>query len=329
MTKVMVLGHIIIAQFSINMLAANYRLSASHRRLREDNSFLFNIFIRNDIPVMGYKCMAPATTQEEYPMIRIILANNDEVTKTKIRRFLQDDPDMTIVSDCSDGKLASDRLHMLEPDILMLDMDLPGISGFDVLESVTRMRMPYIIVTSAEDKYAARAFEFGVTDYLVKPINKYRFQEAITKVKRFIERDRRADSGAVSVLHPTGETTDFIHPAVERIPIKNGRRVRLLNTSAIRYIVADRDFANLHMITGEVIHTSERISQLEGKLPPERFQRIQRSYIVNLEHIHEIRSKKGKYEFIIDNGESFMSGYLYKRELSTLVSTWSKRRHAA
>lgn len=262
-------------------------------------------------------------------MIRIILADSDEVTKAKIRHFLQGDPDMTIVSDCNDGIQARAKLLTLEPDVLVLEMELSTLSGFEVLESVTRMRVPYIIVTSAQDKHAARAFEYGVTDYMVKPINKYRFQEAITKVKRFIERDRRADGGGTTIPNPASDSTALIHPAVERIPIKNGRRVRLLNTSAIRYIVADRDFANLHMITGEMIHTSERISQLEGKLPPDRFQRIQRSFIVNLEHVHEIHSKKGKYEFIMSSGEAFMSGYLYKRELSTLVATWSKRRHAA
>lgn len=262
-------------------------------------------------------------------MIRVMLADNDEVSKTKIRSFLQDDPDMHIVFDCGDGVQARDKIQLLEPEVLLLDMDLPRLSGFEVLESVIRMRMPYIIVTSAQDKYAARAFEFGVTDYLVKPINKYRFQEAITKVRRYIERDRRADSGGAATTVAAGDPSGLIHPAVERIPIKNGRRVRLLNTSAICYVIADRDFANLHMITGEVIHTSERISQLEGKLPPDRFQRIQRSFIVNLEHVHEIRSKKGKYEFIMSGGAGFMSGYLYKRELSTLVATWSKRRHAA
>lgn len=262
-------------------------------------------------------------------MIRVVIAEPDDKTRANILNLLKDDATMEIVADCCDGTDTCERLKILEPNILILDAEMPKMCGFEILESATRPGGPYVIMTSAHDKYAARAFEFGVTDYLIKPLNKYRFLEAITKVKRYIERDRRADGGSAVVNHHADPANGYIRPTAERIPIKNGRRVRLLNASAIRYVLADRDFANLHMVTGEVIHSSERISHLEIKLPIERFQRIQRSVIVNLEHVQEIRSKKGKYEFVMGSGEGFMSGYLYKRELSTLVATWSKRRHAA
>ncbi|MGB9429457.1 MAG: response regulator [Gammaproteobacteria bacterium] len=262
-------------------------------------------------------------------MIRVLLAVHDVISKTKIRYFLSEERDISIIADCANGTEASEMLNILEPELLILDFELPGMSGFELLESVKCARMPYVIIVSRQDKYAVRAFEFDVTDYLIKPFDKTRFREALTRVKRHFERDKRAEGQAFSANESGNGSAALIHPAVERIPIKFGRRVKLLHTSAIRHIVADRDFTNLHMVTGETIHTSERISQLEMKVPADRFQRIQRSVILNLEHVQEIRSKKGKYEFVMNNGECFMSGILYKRELNTLVTTWNKRQHAA
>jgi len=262
-------------------------------------------------------------------MIRVLIADDDILSKNNIRAYLNGEHEIHIVAECEDGINASEILDILEPDVLILDTELPKMSAFDILKSATRMRMPYIIFTSTYDKYALRAFEFNAVDYLVKPLDKRRLLDAITKVRRYIERDRRAENRTVSANKSVSNPTGPIHPMVERIPIKKGRRISLLSTSAIRYIVADRDCTNYHMITGETIHSSERISQLEIKLPADRFQRIHRSIIVNLEFIREIRPKKGRYEVVINNGENFMSGYIYKRELDTLFTFWNKRLNAA
>lgn len=262
-------------------------------------------------------------------MIRVLIADDDIFSRNNIRAYLNGERDINIIAECQDGINANEKLAVLEPDILILDTELPKMSAFDILKSATRLRMPYIIFISAYDKYALRAFEFNAIDYLVKPLDKRRLLDALTKVRRYIERDRRAEDHAVSANKSVSNPTGPIHPMVERVPIKRGRRISLLSTSAIRYIVADGDSTNFHMATGETIHSSERISQLETKLPADRFQRIHRSIIANLEFIREIRPKKGSYEVIINNGDNFMSGYIYKRELDALFTTWNKRLNAA
>jgi two-component system, LytTR family, response regulator len=260
-------------------------------------------------------------------MIRVLLAGHDPITRTKIHSFLSKERDISIVSECATGIETSEKLNILEPEILILDLDLPGISGFEILESVKCANIPYVIAMSKLDKYAIHAFEFNVIDYLIKPFNRYRFRDALIRVKRSLERDKRAN-GQIVIERSVNGPPGLMHPTVERVPIKVGRRVKMLDASVITYILADRDFTNLHMTTGETIHTSERISHLEIKLPADRFQRVQRSVILNLKYINEIHSKKGKFEFIMSSGESFMSGTLYKRELTTLVTTWNKHQLA-
>ncbi len=262
-------------------------------------------------------------------MIRVLIADDDVYSRNNIRNYLHGERDINIIAECEDGINASEKLAILEPNILILDTELPKISGFEILESARRMRMPYVIFISSYDKYALRAFEFNAIDYLVKPLEKRRFLDAILKVRRYIERDMRAEYHAISPNKSVSNPTGSIHPMAERVPVKIGRRINLLSTSAIRYIVADRDSTNFHMVTGETIHSSERISQLETKLPADRFQRIHRSIIANLEFIREIRPKKGSYEVVINNGENFMSGHIYKRELDTLFTFWNKRLNAA
>ncbi len=261
-------------------------------------------------------------------MIRVLLADNDAISKSKIRSFLGTDTDINIVGDCADGMEAKEKIDTLEPDVVILDIDLPKLSGFEILESTKRARSPYVIITSAQDKYALRAFEFSVIDYLVKPLDKYRFQDGVTRAKRYLERDARAEGRAAPANAPLAEPAGGQAQALsDRIPIKRGRRFKLINASAIRHIMADGNYTNLHMLTGEVIRTSERISQLENKLVGKRFQRIRRSVIINLEHLREIRSTHGQYEFIMNNGESFLSGGLYKRELSALFGSSGARQH--
>ncbi len=240
-------------------------------------------------------------------MIRVILAERDGTEKFKIQRLLQSDPELQVVADCCDGAEAREKVNVLEPDILVSAIDLPTMSGFEILESVTTVRMPYVIVIAGGAKYATRAFESGVTDYIVKPITKHRFQDSLVKVKRQIERDRRAEGAAIVNMKISDQSGTVDRPSVDRIPIRCGRRVRFLSLSAVRYITRNRNFANLYMVTGEVIHTSESISQLETKLPSERFQRIQRSAIINMGDLREIRTKQGKYEFVMSRGECLLS----------------------
>jgi two-component system, LytTR family, response regulator len=262
-------------------------------------------------------------------MIRLLIADNDVVSKHKVHAYLNHAHDFNVVAECADGMDAKDKLTLLEPEMVILNVDLPRMSGFEILGSTAHIKMPYVIFTSEDEKCALRAFEFNAIDYLIKPLEMQRFHGAMTKARHFIERDLRAENVTAPAAGADTVTMTLNRPSIERVPVKRGRRISLLRTSAIRYIVADRDFTDFHMLTEETIHSSERISQLEYKLPNDRFQRIQRSVIVNLECVREIRLQKRSYEFVMNNGEIFTSGHIYKRELAALFAFWNKRSIAA
>ena len=262
-------------------------------------------------------------------MIRILMADDDVFSKNNIRSYLAQESGVQIIGDVSDGIQARDRLHVLEPDIFIINVQLPRLSGFELLGSATCERMPYVIFTSASDRYAAEAYQFNGIGYLVKPFDKHRFQDLFTRVRRYIERDLRAEGHiAVDTISPNFQQVPT-RPSPDRLPVKVGRRIRLIDARAICHVVTDREHANLHMTTGEVIRTSERISKLDLKLPPDSFQRIQRSIIVNLAHIRDILLNKSNYEFVMRDGSILISGILYRRELHNLISTWCKSRGAA
>ena len=264
-------------------------------------------------------------------MIRILIADEDASSISSIRTFLSGERDISIVAECANGIAACQKLDIDEPDIFIVDVELPEMSGFEILEFARHTGMPYIIFTSISNKYAVRAFEFNVVDYLIKPFSRQRFRDALSRVREYIQRDIRAkeDGHFITASQVTVDSVNYHRNSVERVPIRIGRRIRLMQTAAVQYITADRDFTNLHMATGETIRTSERISQLEIKLHRYEFQRIHRSRILNLRHVREILPRNTQYEFVMRTGECFMSGILYKRELNALITTWNKPQQAA
>jgi two-component system LytT family response regulator len=249
-------------------------------------------------------------------MIRALVVDKDPVAIKHVLACLAEEADVEVVGQCSDGIEALERIEQLRPDALFIDMELPGLSGLEVATSPVVSKRPYAILTAASDRYAMQAFEANVTDYLLKPLDSRRFKAALGKLRANMDRDSQLDGRIdldmlMNYLHD-GQRKPAVQPAVDRVPVKFGRRYRFINLASMRHIEAQGDYVNIHMTTGEILHSGDRISEIERKLPADRFLRVHRSIIINIEHVREVRADKNDFEIVLDNNQSFKSGTTYK-----------------
>lgn len=256
-------------------------------------------------------------------MIRALLVDNDPASLNLTLAQLAEESDVEVVGQCADGRQALEKIELLRPDVLIMELDLPGISGLDVISSPSISKRPYVLVTTGNDRHALWAFEANVTDYLLKPLDKRRFSAALVKLRANMDRDAQLDGRIdldmlMNYLHD-GQHRPATQPAADRVPVKFGRRYRFINLASMRHIEAQGDYVNIHMLTGEVLHSGDRISEIERKLPAGRFLRVHRSTIINIEHVREVRADKNDFEIIMDNGQSFKSGTTYKTRVKTAL----------
>jgi two-component system LytT family response regulator len=255
-------------------------------------------------------------------MIRVLIVDDERHARAGIRSLLETEPDIEVAGECGDGREALEKLEVLRPDAMFLDIQMPGLTGIDLLKTAELARQPYTIFTTAHGDYALQAFEVQAIDYLLKPFDAPRFKGALRRLRMHLQRDQRA-SGRVDLDSLVGRLPPALPPS-DRIPVKIGRRVRFLSVPHIRYIVADGNYVNIHMTTGEVIHTSERISRMEEKLYSHHFLRVHRSVILNIDQIREARSMGSYYGFTMTDGENLTSGLTYKKNIHGLLSAWKK-----
>ena len=249
-------------------------------------------------------------------MIRALIVDSDPVAIDHVMNHVADEPDVEVIGYCTDGNEALEKIELLRPDVLFIEMELPGLNGLQAICSPGITKRPYAIVTARIDKYALQAFEANVTDYLLKPLEQRRFKAAMVKLRGNMDRDSqlggRIDLDMLMNYLHGGQRKPAGQPAADRVPVKFGRRYRFINMAAMRHIEAQGDYVNIHMTTGEVLHSGDRISEIERKLPSGRFLRVHRSIIINIEHVREVRADKNDFEIVLDNNQSFKSGTTYK-----------------
>jgi two-component system LytT family response regulator len=216
---------------------------------------------------------------------RAVLVDDEDLAIKRLRRLLRDEPSVEIIGTAQNGRKAIELVEHLKPDLLFLDIQLPGLSGLDVIRRL--QHMPVVIFTTAYDEYALAAFETSAVDYLLKPIEKPRLRKAMEKLDRLRSGE---DIGAI------GERLDLLLRNLEQrpeerflshIPVKIGERFLIFPVSDIAYLYASDKYTFL--VTAEKEHIIGRtLAELQGKLDPTRFVRIHRSTIVNVHNIKEI-----------------------------------------
>lgn len=219
--------------------------------------------------------------------IRVIVVDDEAPARSLLREYLEAHADLEVVAECENGFEAVKRIGELGPDLVLLDVQMPKLTGFEVLELLDPP--PSVIFCTAYDEYALRAFEAHAIDYLLKPVGRDRLAQAI-------DRYRAAHAGAAAAREP-GESASraaalaaAARPAgqpLERILVRDGASVQVIPIDQIDYLEAQDDYVAIHVGTKSWLKTRP-LSEIEAELPPGRFVRIHRSYVLNLDRLTRV-----------------------------------------
>jgi two-component system LytT family response regulator len=249
--------------------------------------------------------------------IRALIADDEALARKFIRRMLKDDDEVEIVGECSNGKEAVAMIRQQNPDLVFLDVQMPEMDGFTVLQSIGTDWLPEIIFTTAYEQYAIRAFELHALDYLLKPFDHARFKDAIKYAKeRF--RSQRQNDGRMQIsalLQSIKSKPKYL----ERLVIKAGGRITFLTTDEINWIEADDKYVHLHTSKARPM-VRQTLTAMEVQLDPAKFRRVHRSAIVNVECIKELQPLfSGEYSILLQDGSKLTLSRNYKDKLFELL----------
>ncbi len=235
------------------------------------------------------------------PPIRVLLVDDEPLAREMLREMLAGDPDAQIVGESGNGREALAAIRSESPDLIFLDVQMPEVGGFDVLASLGKDKIPYVIFVTAYDQYAVRAFEVQALDYLLKPFDQERFDVSWQRAKAQLTRDRNGggmDQRILALLEELKAGNKYL----ERLVIKAAGRIYFLETGEIDWIEAEGNYVSVH--SAKKTHLlRETISSLEAQLDPRKFVRIHRSSIVRLDFIKELQPWfHGEYRVILHDG---------------------------
>jgi two-component system, LytTR family, response regulator len=226
--------------------------------------------------------------------VRVVIADDEPLARKTIRLLAKRDPEIAIVSECRNGAEAVDAVHQHKPDLLFLDIQMPRLDGFDVLE-ILGDEAPAIVFVTAYDQYAIRAFEVHAIDYLLKPFTDERFEKALARAKELV---RRHDTEREKHTQLTAAHRAF----TKRFMVRSAGRVVFLKADEIDWIEAADYYARLH-VGGNGYLIRESMNDLEATLNPDTFVRIHRSAIVNLDRVREMRPTfRGEHLVVLQDG---------------------------
>lgn len=234
---------------------------------------------------------------------RTLIVDDEPPARARIRALLSEEPDLEVVGECEDGPSAVEAIDELKPDLVFLDVQMPDLDGFGVIEAVGPERMPATLFVTAYARHAVRAFDVNAVDYVLKPFDSDRFKQALKKVKQRLAQVPAGEgepSGRLrSLLGEVREEGAF----PERILVRSGEHHLLLKVGEIRWIEAEDNYIRLHMRAGEKHLLRHTLSRFLQRLDPARFRRIHRSIIVNLDCIKELQPWfHGDYLVHLDDG---------------------------
>jgi two-component system, LytTR family, response regulator len=247
------------------------------------------------------------------PHIRALIVDDEPLAREMLREMLQADSQIDIVGEAGNGREAIEAIRTLTPDLIFLDVQMPALGGFEVLEALGTGPIPHVIFVTAFDQYAVRAFEVHALDYLLKPFDQERFDLSWQRAKAQIMRERNGgmDQRILALLEELKAGSRYL----ERLVIKSGGRIYFLETNEIDWIEAEGNYVSVH--SGKKSHLlRETISSLESQLDPRKFVRIHRSSIVKIDRIQELQPWfHGEYRVILHGGTQLTLSRNYRDKL--------------
>ena len=218
-------------------------------------------------------------------MIRALIVDDEPLARRSIRILLEADADVEVVGECADGDEAAERLVELKPDLLFLDIRMPGLDGFELLERVGVDTVPVVIFVTAFDDHAVRAFDNHALDYVLKPFDDDRFRLALDRAKSRLRERELGDYGRRIAAALTARPGS----GPSRLAVHETGRIRFVEIASIDWISGAGNYVELHVGDETVLHR-EPLGTLEQRLDGRRFARIHRSTIVNVDRVKELRA---------------------------------------
>jgi two-component system LytT family response regulator len=249
--------------------------------------------------------------------IRTLIVDDEPLARQRVRALLEGEPDVEVVGECGDGRRAAAAIAELKPDLVFLDVQMPHLDGFGVLDAVRADHLPAVVFVTAYDRYALRAFEVHALDYLLKPFDRERFHKALGRARAQLRREPGADVSRrlLALL----EDVQGARKGLERLVIKSGGRVCFVRTDEIDWVEAAGNYLRLH-VGGEVHLLRETMNRLEARLDPARFLRIHRSTMVNIERIQELQPTfHGEHVVLLRDGTELTLSRGYRDRLQELL----------
>jgi two-component system LytT family response regulator len=249
--------------------------------------------------------------------IRAAIVDDEPLARRRIRNLLMDAPDVEVIAECANGKDAIESLEESLPDLLFLDIQMPEVDGFDVLQAIGVGRVPAVIFVTAYDQFALRAFEAHALDYLLKPFDDERFGAALERAR---ERVRQQQGGDLDRrLQALLENVRGDHGYLRRLVVPSGHRNIFVRTEHIDWIEAERNYVRVHA-GGRAYLLRENLTRIASVLDPSTFCRIHRSTIVNVDRIQTVESLfHGEYLVVLQDGTKLTAGRSYRRNLNAIM----------
>ena len=246
--------------------------------------------------------------------LRVLIVDDEPLARDGVALYLEAHPDVVIVAACENGSEAIRAIREHSPDLVLLDIKMPGLTGFDVIESIGVQRMPPVIFLTAYEDYALRAFRVAAIDYLQKPIDAARLGEALERARTSIaqhdlfERTQALSSVLDRIARRPGAAGD---PA-DRIAVRSGGNTHFLSPKEIFWVEAAGDYVTIHTSKQRYV-VREAMRDMEQRLAAHRFCRVHRSSLVGLDKIRELEVKEsGDTEIVLEDGTRLKIGRAYK-----------------
>jgi two-component system, LytTR family, response regulator len=234
--------------------------------------------------------------------LRLLVVDDEPLARRRLRRMLAGEPDVEFVGECGTGAEAIERIRTCAPELVLLDVQMPGGDGFEVVERLGPLVLPLVVFVTAYDEYALRAFDAAALDYLMKPVRRPRLRTALARA-----RDRLVLHDAAAAAGSGGELTTETSPRSDRLLLDRGRHMEVLGVDEIDWIEAADNHVIVHV--GKECHRFRRtMEQALERLPPDRFVRVHRSTIVNLNRVRQVHAWFHGYLLVLADGTKLATG---------------------
>ncbi len=276
--------------------------------------------------------------------IRTVIVDDEALSRRGIERLLRKTPDFEVIAECGNGRDAIGLIQQEHPDVVFLDIQMPMLSGFEVLARLPQESVPLVVFVTAFDQYALRAFEARAVDYLLKPLDERRVEMTLERVRQNLQARHAVDqrdklmevvaeitgSGELeleTILEHGSNAIESSHPHI--LPIRQGRHTARVPVASIQWIDAAGDYMCVHA-EGDTHILRGTMKELEGVLDPRMFQRVHRSTIVNLRYVKSLRAHmNGEYFLTLEGGQELKLSRTYRDKIEIFLGNSPLQRSAA